>query len=289
MTGPNPKEVVMRASRFDGAERGASAAHASSGTRRFAAVGAAVVAGGLLAAACGSPSGYRHQPAASPSGYRHQPAASASGQAAPGRPVPVTVRAGRVADLGAILVGSTGQALYMFSPDHHKTVTCTSSGGCATEWPPLELAGPASSAQPGPGVRASLLGVIQAPDGHLQVTYNHWPLYSFAGDTVLGKAEGQGLETFGGRWSSLTPAGLAPSTRAEGSEAPHSNSPYPKVGSTAPTSTTGDGYASAPPATQPSPPATQPSPPTTSGIPQGNGGDGDGDNNGAQSDGDGDI
>lgn len=59
------------------------------------------------------------------------------------------------------------------------------------------------------GVDATLLGTITRDDGTLQVTYNGWPLYLFAGDTAAGDTNGQGLDEFGGLWFLVSPAGEA--------------------------------------------------------------------------------
>jgi predicted lipoprotein with Yx(FWY)xxD motif len=48
---------------------------------------------------------------------------------------------------------------------------------------------------------------VKAPNGRTQVTYNHWPLYRFIGDSKDGQAHGQGLTAFGGKWFAITPAG----------------------------------------------------------------------------------
>jgi Secreted repeat of unknown function len=58
-------------------------------------------------------------------------------------------------------------------------------------------------------VTASLLGTVRNPDGSTQVTYNHWPLYTFVGDSGPGMARGQGNLTSGGYWWVLGPNGMA--------------------------------------------------------------------------------
>jgi hypothetical protein len=53
-------------------------------------------------------------------------------------------------------------------------------------------------------VEGSLLGTTHGANGTTQVTYNHWPLYTFSGDSKPGQAKGQGLE---GTWYAVTAAG----------------------------------------------------------------------------------
>jgi len=38
-----------------------------------------------------------------------------------------------------------------------------------------------------------------------QITYNAWPLYTFAGDKAPGQTTGQGVVGFGGKWLVATP------------------------------------------------------------------------------------
>jgi hypothetical protein len=57
------------------------------------------------------------------------------------------------------------------------------------------------------GVQPALLGTVKDASGKLEVTYNHWPLYTFSGDPGPGVAHGQGLVSFGGTWYVLNAAG----------------------------------------------------------------------------------
>ena len=88
--------------------------------------------------------------------------------------------------LGNVLADGAGNVLYLYTRDERETSNC--SGGCLTAWPPLMTDG---TPQAGDGVNADRLGVIQAPDGKSQVTYNGWPLYYFANDAAPGEARGQ--------------------------------------------------------------------------------------------------
>jgi predicted lipoprotein with Yx(FWY)xxD motif len=130
----------------------------------------------------------------------------------PTEAVPVTgagtVSVSESADFGSILVNSEGYSLYLFMQDtqNSDTSTCTDADGCTAEWPPLVIA---ADAVAGEGVDATLLGTITRDDGTLQVTYNGWPLYLFAGDSAPGDTNGQGLNEFGGLWFLVSPAGEA--------------------------------------------------------------------------------
>jgi predicted lipoprotein with Yx(FWY)xxD motif len=52
-----------------------------------------------------------------------------------------------------------------------------------------------------------LLGTARTPNGALQVTYGHWPLYTYSGDASAGQANGQGIQSFGGVWHPLATSG----------------------------------------------------------------------------------
>lgn len=115
-----------------------------------------------------------------------------------------TVHAAKVSGVGTVLVDAAGRTLYVFAPDKHKVATCT--GECAGVWPPLY-----SSKKPGAGsgARSKMLGTVKDVGGKLQVTYDGWPLYTFTGDSRPGQAHGQGIDSYGGKWSTISPAGRA--------------------------------------------------------------------------------
>ena len=116
----------------------------------------------------------------------------------------VVVSTRSVPGLGKILVNSSGRTLYMFVPDKDKKVTCVST--CAKIWPPLKLAGGAKATAAG-GANQALLGSDSDPAGGRVVTYNHWPLYLYLGDSKAGVAYGQALNLNGGLWYVLSPSG----------------------------------------------------------------------------------
>lgn len=128
--------------------------------------------------------------------------ATAVGAAAAGsRPTVATVHVARVS-VGKVLVTSSGMTLYVFGPDAHKAPKC--SGSCAAVWPPLVVHHKATA---GKGVKQSLLGTVRTKSGKLQVTYDHWPLYTFVEDTAPGQAHGEGVRSFGGEWSTIGATG----------------------------------------------------------------------------------
>jgi len=116
----------------------------------------------------------------------------------------VTVRARPVPHLGKVLVNSQGYVLYVFAPDGHRAVTCTAA--CLGSWPPLMLPSGGTLAA-GAGVDSMLLGSDPDPEVGRVVTYNNWPLYTYAGDVAPGQASGQDIDLNGGEWYVIRPSG----------------------------------------------------------------------------------
>ena len=96
--------------------------------------------------------------------------------------------------LGNVLVGPTGDTLYMFMPDTGTTSACT--GNCAASWPPLSGDLPSLGA----GLTAADFGSITRADGTKQVAFHGHPLYYFGGDKAAGDTNGQGLSS---KWYAL--------------------------------------------------------------------------------------
>jgi predicted lipoprotein with Yx(FWY)xxD motif len=144
----------------------------------------------ILAAGCGG---------ASVKGFKAKHGGVAGAQHVLGS---VTVKTAKVKGLGTILVNSKGFVLYVFAPDKAKRVTC--KGTCASVWPPLKVSGKETA---GGSAKASLLGADKNPSGGKVVTYAHWPLYTYAGDSKPGQASGQDINSTGGLWYVITPAG----------------------------------------------------------------------------------
>jgi predicted lipoprotein with Yx(FWY)xxD motif len=115
------------------------------------------------------------------------------------------VSAAKVGDLGTVLVNSEGLTLYDFHKDKGSTSACY--GACAAAWPPLLTEG--NPQAQGPADR-SMLGTAKRKDGTVQVTYNGWPLYTYAGDQKPGEANGNDIDQFGAEWYALQPNGQEP-------------------------------------------------------------------------------
>jgi predicted lipoprotein with Yx(FWY)xxD motif len=161
-----------------------------------------LLAGGLAlgtaatAAACGSSS----PGTAAGSSSSSAPAGVSSAAAA-------TISAKSVPGVGTVLVNGQGKTLYMLTSEKGGKITCTQANGCTQVWPETLLTRGARTATAGSGVQSSLLGTVKGASGSPEVTYNHWPLYTFSGDSGPGAAKGQGLTSFGGTWYVLNGSG----------------------------------------------------------------------------------
>jgi predicted lipoprotein with Yx(FWY)xxD motif len=160
---------------------------------------AALIATGLLIAACGSSSSSRSVPAASAGGTTSASSAYGGGSKSPS--ASSTTVAAKKNKLGTILAaGPKKLTVYMFEADKGTTSSC--SAACAKVWPPVT-----GTATATPPAQQSLIGTTTRSDGTKQVTYKGHPLYFFAKDKDDGDAYGQGVKHFGGSWYVLKPNG----------------------------------------------------------------------------------
>jgi predicted lipoprotein with Yx(FWY)xxD motif len=99
----------------------------------------------------------------------------------------------------SILVDQSGATLYYLTGETATHLLCTSRT-CLKFWPPLYLPAGATTPSALHGVSMSKLGTVKRAGGKLQVTYNGWPLYTFAGDAHAGDAKGENVKSDGGTW-----------------------------------------------------------------------------------------
>jgi len=91
-----------------------------------------------------------------------------------------------------VLTNSKGFTLYSFAPDTPTASKCY--GSCAVLWPPVTGTAAAGSGLPG------RVATITRNGGGEQLTYNGHPLYTYAGDSAPGQANGNNLNLNGGLW-----------------------------------------------------------------------------------------
>jgi predicted lipoprotein with Yx(FWY)xxD motif len=156
-------------------------------------IGAALMAGVLLFAACGdddSDDDATATDAPTETTEASEPTEATDTTAAPATDAAVAVAS---TGLGDVLVDAEGYTLYIFTNDQPNTSNCT--GGCLDNWPAAEVA---SGFTVGEGLDQSAFGTISRSDtGATQLTVNGLPLYRFAADQAPGDTNGQGV---GGVW-----------------------------------------------------------------------------------------
>ncbi len=107
-----------------------------------------------------------------------------------------TVIETRRIDGTTVLTDQRGFTLYWFALDTPRVSRCYAS--CATLWPPL-IGRPVA----GTGV-IGRFGTIARSGGVEQATYDGHPLYTYAGDSAPGVANGNRLDLNGGYWYEMT-------------------------------------------------------------------------------------
>jgi predicted lipoprotein with Yx(FWY)xxD motif len=113
-----------------------------------------------------------------------------------------TVLQGQGSRLGRLLTDGHGRVLYLFEADTRDRSHLSRAGFAL--WPAFEAGG---NVRVKGGAAAAMVRTIPGPGGKRQVTYDHHPLYYYAGDTKPGQTHGQGLDQFGAKWYVVTPSG----------------------------------------------------------------------------------
>ena len=163
----------------------------------------------LLVAGCGAGSNAAGGGAYG-GGATNTPASASTATTAPatGGTIVKTASVSVGGTMKTVLVAPSGLTLYYHTPD-----TATSVWTNVTSWPPLLSAGGT------PTSITTLIGklAILTDANGPQVTYNSHPLYTFAGDSAPGQANGDGL---GGVWYVVTPALAASTANLTATKAP---------------------------------------------------------------------
>ena len=162
--------------------------------------GSLLLGAAITVAACGASGTTASGSGSSPSSGTARSSGSSPSSA-------VTVSATNVPGVGTVLVNGQGQTLYLLTSEKGGKITCTGSNGCTKIWPEITLPKGTTAAKAGSGAMSSLLGTVKDASGNLEVTYNGWPLYTYAADSGPGVAHGQGIATFGGTWYVLNASG----------------------------------------------------------------------------------
>lgn len=144
----------------------------------------------LLASACGSTEeSARSKPS---------PTASVAPSFTPETPKKGALQISFHPELGPVLLDAKGFTLYRFTKDTTDPSKSACEDECAKTWLPV----PAEGVSLPPGVPASLLGVLQRPDGTEQLTLGGIPAYRYSKDVRPGDLKGEGI---GGTWFASLP------------------------------------------------------------------------------------
>jgi len=118
-----------------------------------------------------------------------------------------TLNVAEMGDFGQYITGPGDKPVYMFTTDTHgnggdAAISCTSPE-CLEAWPLVTAEGDVAV---GPELDETLIGTVEH-DGQSVVTYNGWPLYTFARDQAGQAPQGHDIESFGGEWYLVDPQG----------------------------------------------------------------------------------
>jgi predicted lipoprotein with Yx(FWY)xxD motif len=165
------------------------------------------LAGAAVLAACGAAG-----PSNSPAGGTGNGNGTSSGS---------TVSTGSTS-LGTVLTDTHGLTVYYFLPEKNSTIgACT--GGCLSTWPPVVATGTPTSSSGATGTLGTV-SVMFNGSSVTEVTYNGWPLHTFASDSAAGQTGGNGVM---GQWFAAMPGTTSTST---GTTTGSNATPTPKVG-----------------------------------------------------------
>ena len=117
----------------------------------------------------------------------------------------ITISATNVPGVGTVLVNGQGRTLYLLTSEKGGKITCTDDNGCTKLWPDTELPQGVTAATAGSGIQASMLGTVKDASGSLYVTYNKWPLYTYAGDSGPGRRTAKGSPALAAPGTSSAP------------------------------------------------------------------------------------
>jgi predicted lipoprotein with Yx(FWY)xxD motif len=122
-----------------------------------------------------------------------------------------------------VVVNAQGRTLYKLTPETSRHLLCKSRE-CLTNWPPLTVKSAKTKLKAGSGVSGKL-GLLHRSNGTLQVTLNGLPLYRYSGDSAKGDVNGEGIESFGGKWHAVTASSGASASPTMPATTPTTTSP----------------------------------------------------------------
>lgn len=119
------------------------------------------------------------------------------------------VQAISVKTYGSVLADRSGFTLYLLDTEAGSKLHCTSKA-CLASWPPL-LVSKGQKVGIGAGVKGKV-GTVARSSTTEQVTFNGYPVYTFAGDGGRAQTNGEKVVAFGGTWYLLRPSATSAGT-----------------------------------------------------------------------------
>jgi predicted lipoprotein with Yx(FWY)xxD motif len=123
-----------------------------------------------------------------------------------------------IAGFPGALANHASRTLYILTVEKGAKLKCT--GGCLAHWIPVTVKSSVTSVSLGANVKGKI-GFVARSASTKQVTFNSYPLYTFAGDSGPKQSHGEGAAFDGGKWyvvkSSSTSVGATPIVRAASS------------------------------------------------------------------------
>jgi predicted lipoprotein with Yx(FWY)xxD motif len=116
------------------------------------------------------------------------------------------------------LANHASRTLYVLTVEKGAQLKC--KGACLGSWIPVTVKSSVTSVSLGANVKGKI-GFVARSATTKQVTFNSYPVYTFAGDTGVRQSHGEGLAFAGGKWyvakAASTSAGSTPILKAASS------------------------------------------------------------------------
>jgi predicted lipoprotein with Yx(FWY)xxD motif len=107
------------------------------------------------------------------------------------------LKSANVPGFSGALVNHSSRTLYVLSSEKGAKIKC--SGACLSSWPPVLVKSSVTKVALGANVKGKI-GFVKRSKTTKQVTFNSYPLYTFAGDSGTLQSNGEGIVSFGGTW-----------------------------------------------------------------------------------------
>ncbi|MGA2968465.1 MAG: hypothetical protein ABSE75_01500 [Acidimicrobiales bacterium] len=102
-----------------------------------------------------------------------------------------------IAGFPGALANHASRTLYILTVEKGAKLKCT--GSCLAHWIPVTVKSSVASVSLGANVKGKI-GFVARSAGTKQVTFNSYPLYTFAGDSGPKQSRGEGAAFDGGKW-----------------------------------------------------------------------------------------